>query len=312
MTNDKSTAVPPWPFFVRPALEVLEEHNVVSKKDIVRLIEDRYLASPDARSAELPSGMKVSVHRIGWTLSHITKAGWAVRPSKGFYTITEAGKNWLESNRNTNLTYTEANKIFRQFWPQRKTSGEISSVDSHDLEIDLEPPAESIEKGIALLTSQTEDELLARLRASDPSFFEKAVIKLLLAMGYGGAEKRGQQIGGSGDGGVDGVIDQDALGLEKIYVQAKRYAENNSIGSATIREFIGALAIKGVSSGVFITTSNFTESARRTAESPSHSIALIDGERLTSLMVKYKVGIQTKQIYEVVELDEEFFDDTDM
>lgn len=153
---------------------------------------------------------------------------------------------------------------------------------------------------------------MARLRASDPSFFEKAVIKLLLAMGYGGAEKRGQQIGGSGDGGVDGVIDQDALGLEKIYVQAKRYAENNSIGGATIREFIGALAIKGVSSGVFITTSNFTESARRTAESPSHNIALIDGERLTSLMVKYKVGIQTKQIYEVVELDEEFFDDTDM
>lgn len=120
--------------------------------------------------------MKVSAHRIGWTLSHITKAGWAVRPSKGFYTITEAGKNWLEGNRNTNLTYAEANKIFRQFWPQRKTNGEISSVDSHNLEIDLEPPAESIEKGIALLTSQAKDELLVRLVVElDEEFFDDAV-----------------------------------------------------------------------------------------------------------------------------------------
>ena len=170
-------------------------------------------------------------------------------------------------------------------------------------------PIESIENSISVLVEATKGELLSRLRASDPTFFEKAVIKLLLDMGYGGAEQRGRQIGGTGDGGVDGVIDQDALGLEKIYVQAKRYAETASVGSATIREFTGALAIKGVSSGVFITTSSFTQSAKDTAASPSHSIALIDGAKLASLMIKYRVGVQIKQIYEVFELDEDFFDD---
>lgn len=127
-------------------------------------------------------------------------------------------------------------------------------------------------------------------------------------MGYGGAEQRGRRIGGTGDGGVDGVIDQDALGLERIYVQAKRYKEGNSVGRETIQAFIGALHGFGASRGVFITTSTFTQHARDYASGIQSRVILIDGKRLVSLMIKYRVGVQVKQTYDVVEVDEDFFD----
>lgn len=151
-------------------------------------------------------------------------------------------------------------------------------------------------------------DLLERLRGSHPDFFEEAVVKVLLAMGYGGAEQRGKRIGGTGDGGVDGVIDQDALGLDQTYIQAKRYAEGKTIGGETIQAFVGAVLQKGASRGVFITTSSFTPAAKAAAASHHVRIALIDGLRLASLMIQYRVGVQTRQTYEVVELDEDFFE----
>jgi restriction system protein len=150
--------------------------------------------------------------------------------------------------------------------------------------------------------------LLTRLRSSDPGFFEEAVVKVLLAMGYGGTEQRGKRIGGTGDGGVDGVIDQDALGLDQIYVQAKRYADGNTIGRETIQAFIGALQGFGATRGVFITSSTFTANARDYANAISTRVILIDGQRLAQLMIKYRVGVQVKQSYEVVEIDEDFFE----
>lgn len=167
---------------------------------------------------------------------------------------------------------------------------------------------EQIEGAVAELNAAVAAELLDRLRAADPTFFEDAVVKVLLAMGYGGAEQRGQRIGGSGDGGVDGVIDQDALGLEQIYVQAKRYAEGSNVGRETIQAFIGALAGVGASRGVFITSSNFTANAVSYAQGIPTRIILINGQRLASLMIKYRVGVQTRQTYDVVELDEDFFE----
>lgn len=303
------TVVPPWPFFVRPILEALENNEPKARQDIFRFVINATPFSQGALEATVSSGQTVIAHRLGWALSHLVKSSWIVRLSTGIYQITDEGKVWLAANRTTELTYAEAHKIFKKYWPQKTTRNKTETPQQSLAPHEDQTPVESIENSINVLTEATKDELLARLRASDPTFFEKAVIKLLLAMGYGGAEQRGRQIGGTGDGGVDGVIDQDALGLEKIYVQAKRYAETASIGSATIREFIGALAIKGVSSGVFITTSSFTQSARDTAASPSHSIALIDGAKLASLMIKYRVGVQIKQTYEVFELDEDFFDD---
>lgn len=303
------TVVPSWPFFIRPTLEALEGEQLQTRQEILSFVKANCRLSQEALEATISSGQTVLANRLGWAISTLVKSNWISRPSKGVYQITTEGQKWLEANRTTDLTYSDAHKIFKRYW-QQKPSKNITETPQQPLSSDGDQtPIESIENSIGVLAEATKGELLSRLRASDPTFFEKAVIKLLLAMGYGGAEQRGRQIGGTGDGGVDGVIDQDALGLEKIYVQAKRYAETASVGSATIREFIGALAIKGVSSGVFITTSSFTQSAKDTAASPSHSIALIDGAKLASLMIKYRVGVQIKQIYEVFELDEDFFDD---
>lgn len=151
-------------------------------------------------------------------------------------------------------------------------------------------------------------ELLVKLREADPDFFEEAVVQLLLAMGYGGSEQRGKRIGGSGDGGVDGVIDQDALGLDQVYVQAKRYKETSTVGRPEIQGFVGALHGFGATRGVFITTSTFTQGALGYAQSVPTRIILIGGARLVNLMMKHKVGVQAAHIYEVVEVDEDFFE----
>jgi restriction system protein len=176
------------------------------------------------------------------------------------------------------------------------------------IEVDAEDPIEQIESGINRITAEVGDTLLVRLRDSHPDFFEEAVVRLLLAMGYGGAEQRGRRIGGSGDGGVDGVIDQDALGLEQVYVQAERYAKGNSIDREMIQAFIGVLHGFGAGRGGFITTSTCTQNARDYAKDIQTTVILIDGRRLVTLMIEYRVGVQVKQSYDVVDIDEDFFE----
>lgn len=209
------TAVPPWPFFVRPILEALESGQPKTRQEIFSYVKSTCSFSQEALEATVSSGQTVIANRPGWATSNLIKASWISRPSKGIYQIADDGKKWLETNRTTDMTYSEANKIFKKYWPQRANKPVTLTPEQTQLSHDIETPVESIENSISVLTEATKDELLSRLRASDPTFFEKAVIKLLLAMGYGGAEQRGRQIGGTGDGGVDGVIDQDALGLEK-------------------------------------------------------------------------------------------------
>ena len=167
---------------------------------------------------------------------------------------------------------------------------------------------EQIEQGVNLLHAEVATQLIDRLRVQEPAFLEQAVLDLLVAMGYGGAEKQVRRLGGSGDGGVDGVIDQDALGLDRVYVQAKRYAADNSVGRETIQAFVGALHGRHASRGIFITTSRFTPQATEYAATINARVILIDGDRLARLMIQYAVGVQTKHTYRVVEVDEDFFE----
>ena len=197
--------------------------------------------------------------------------------------------------------------LFAPFWPQSDARKPMLSVVDETLVEDIDP-IEQIESGINRIHSDVGDALLTRLRESHPDFFEQAVVDLLLKMGYGGAEQRGKRIGGSNDGGVDGVIDQDALGLDRIYVQAKRYADGNTVGREAIQAFVGALHGVGASRGVFITTSAFTSGARDYVKAVPSRVILIDGARLVGLMIKYRVGVQVKQSYDIVELDEDFFE----
>lgn len=168
-------------------------------------------------------------------------------------------------------------------------------------------PAELIDRGITEINEEVATELLARLHAKSPTFFEEAVVKLLVAMGYGGADGQATVTQQVNDGGIDGVIDQDALGLNRVYVQAKRYARDNAVGRPELQGFVGALLGKA-DRGIFITTGRFSKGARDYAESAVTRIILIDGARLAALMIRYGVGVQIKQTVHIVEIDEDFFE----
>ena len=299
--------VPSWPHFVTHVLNVLEIRDAAHRRELFAMVADSAQLSAAAREETIASGQSRAEHRISWALASLYKAGWVERPHRGTYRITPAGIEWIRSNRDTVLDYSDAKKLFDAYWPDSSKPQTPTTDTGSGLEETGLSPAEQIETGISRVEREVADRLLKHLRDSGPAFFEDAVVKLLLAMGYGGAEQRGKRIGGSGDGGIDGVIYQDALGLDRIYVQAKRYAEGNSVGREAIQAFIGALHGLGASRGVFITSSAFTSHAHEYAEQVPSRIVLIDGQRLVNLMITYRVGVQVTRSYHVVEVDEDFF-----
>lgn len=300
--------VPIWPQLVLPVLQVLESGETLHRKDLADATAKVAGVGPAARSETLNSGGFRFEQRMGWALSHLAKAGWVTRPSRGHYAITDGGRKCLRDHP-TGFDYALAKVVFAPYWPKSERTRNAPTLQPEVEEaVDILDPLEQIEDGISRIEQEVGEELLDRLRGSHPDFFEQAVVDLLLAMGYGGAEQRGTRIGGSGDEGMDGVIDQDALGLDRIYVQAKRYAAGNNIGRETIQAFVGALAGFGATRGVFLTTSAFTTHAVSYADSLQARVILIDGQRLVGLMIKYRVGVQVTRTYSTVEIDSDFFD----
>jgi restriction system protein len=299
--------VPIWPHFVVYVLQVLSSGATLSRRDVISRVANSAVISEAARAETLDSGGRRADGRIGWALSHVSRAGWVERPSRANYRITATGRQWLEDHPEGIRDFSSANAAFAKFWAKPAPGKPAVPVLDEVLVVDVDP-IEQIEAGINRIHSDVGDALLTRLRESHPDFFEQAVVDLLLKMGYGGAEQRGRRIGGSNDGGVDGVIDQDALGLDRIYVQAKRYADGNTVGREAIQAFVGALHGVGASRGVFITTSAFTSGACDYVKAVPSRVILIDGARLVGLMIKYRVGVQVKQSYDIVELDEDFFE----
>jgi restriction system protein len=261
--------------------------------------------SNDARAERLQSGGSRYEQRMGWALSHLNKASWVVRPEPGHYSITDAGRGALTKYPN-GLDYALAKVVFAPFWP--KASKQPTSSPVVQLTDDIADPIEMMEEAVARIEEGVGQELLKRLRDSHPDFFEQAVVDLLLKMGYGGAAQRGRRIGGSNDEGVDGLIDQDALGLDQVYIQAKRYKEGNNVGREPIQAFVGALHGFGASRGVFLTTSGFTTGAIDYARKVASRIILIDGSKLVELMIAYRVGVQDKRKFSAVEVDEDYFE----
>ena len=302
-----ATEVPIWPALIVPVLKSLADGETLHRKDLFRKAANEAGLSEAAREETLNSGGLRYEQRMGWVLSHLTRANWIDRPIKGHYVITDAGRQWLQNNPG-GINYSQAHEIFAQYWPKSQNSESPQPAAAGPEHVEELEPVEQIEYGINRIQEEVGAALLKRLREGHPDFFEEAVVKLLLTMGYGGAEQRGRRIGGSGDGGVDGVIDQDALGLDRVYIQAKRYSADNTVGREAIQAFVGALHGVSASKGVFITTSKFSQGAKDYAANIPTRTILIDGTRLVSLMIKYRVGVQVKQSYDVVELDEDFFD----
>jgi restriction system protein len=305
------TDMPTWEGFMIPTLRVMSDGKERHWRDFQSKVGDEVGLDPDQRAVMLKSGRSPLFHnRIGWGVSFLTNVGALERTKRGHYRITDAGRDLISlfpdgvRERDIRALGDDPNspiRVYQASSPRPKTAETEQPVDSDSL-----TPIEQVQNGIARIHEEVATDLLARLQGHHPEFFEQAVVDLLLAMGYGGATGTGSVTQLSNDEGIDGVIDQDVLGLNRVYIQAKRYADSNSVGRPDLQAFVGALSGKA-DSGVFITTSRFTDGAREYAKNVPTRIILIDGKRLTALMIRYGVGVQVRETYTVVEIDEDFF-----
>ena len=301
------TTMPPWEGFCIPVLKILSDGEVRTLRQLRREVEDLVGLSVEQRGEVLGSGQSRSDNRIGWATHFLYRVGAAHRPSRGNYTVTELGRELLEKypdgvTENQLKAYANPDD---QWWIQQPPADADETI-SEEGESPTLDPTEQVDQGITRIHREVSADLLSRLIEQDPAFFENAVVKLLLAMGYGGIGGRGATTALTNDGGIDGIIDQDVLGLSKVYVQAKRYSPGNTVQRPEVQGFVGALSGKA-DAGVFITTSRFSSGAIEWVSTVPARIILIDGQRLTELMIEYGVGVQVERTYRIVEIDEDFF-----
>lgn len=292
---------------MRPVLECAAQGEV-HIGTVVDTLATRFKLSGEERAELLPSGKQPRfANRVHWAKSYLKQAGLLKSTRRGYFTITDRGKAVLDDpSAQINRYFLERFDEFNDFLS--RTKGTAITIDEHTLEPGATPD-EILREAHDSINAALSAELLERILGASPAFFERLIINLLLAMGYGGSsEGAGMALGQSGDNGVDGVIDQDPLGVDQIYVQAKRYTDGNGIGPAAIRDFFGALSLKKAQKGIFVTTSSFSAAATQTAHNLSARIVLIDGVQLTKLMIKYDVGCRIEETLHLKKIDEDFFE----
>lgn len=284
----------------------------VKISDVVQSLADKFGLTEEERSELLPSGRQTTfANRVHWAKSYLGKAGLVELTRRAHFQITNRGREILANPpARIDIRFLEQFPEFVQF-REAGNSADVAATagTAGAMQASGMTPDEIIRKAQRELDEELSLELINRVTAAPPDFFERLVIQLLLAMGYGGStSEAGRALGRSGDGGVDGVIDQDSLGLDRIYVQAKRYADGNNVGSGAIRDFFGSLDRFKANKGLFVTTSAFSSTARDTAELLSKRIVLIDGRQLAKLMIRFNVGCRIEETIQLKKLDEEFFE----
>ena len=287
-------AIPDYQTLMLPTLKV-GATGVVHLKDATDMLSNEFNLSEEERRQVLPSGNMATIrNRVGWAITYLIKAELLTHPKRGYFTITDRGKKVLSENPDKiNNKFLEQFPEFLEFKNKKKGDDESPAIPTEDVSA---TPEERIDAAYSEITAEIRSEILAKVLDGSPEFFEKLIVNLLVAMGYGGSSfEAGKHLGKSGDGGIDGIINEDKLGLDLIYIQAKRYAPGNSIGRPEIQKFAGSLIGKGANKGVFVTTSSFSHQAGEYAESVPQRIILIDGDRLTSLMLEHNVGVRVHQ-----------------
>ena len=305
----------------RPILEFVASKGETpsTRREIVRAVAEKFSLTPDEIDERSPSGSNRVYTRSSWSLMGLRWANLVEYPRRGQIKITRQGEEFIKKHEGRTINDAAINK-WKQGQEQLKSVGDddnstdtlvpvdATSAPNADIGESAAAPDEIIYDAYQQLQDKLADDMLDALKGVDPYQFERIVLALLEKMGYG----TGQQVGRSGDGGIDGVINQDPLGLEKVYIQAKRW--QNTVGEPEIRNFSGSLATNGAAKGVFITTSNFSTTARQAAQTISAGIQLIrliNGHELARLMIQHGVGVVTEITYEVKKLDENYFSDSD-
>lgn len=291
-----------------PLLRLVAAGAHVRIPQLAEAISDHFQLTPQERSALIPSGRKRIIYdRVSWAAYYLRKALILSSPRRGVLEITPRGRDILESTPDR-VDVRTLNR-FPEFL-EWHTSGRIKSTERSATAVtDEATPEEALIEAYQNLRQTVQTELLEAVKRASPAFFEALVIELLVKMGYGGSiEDAGQAIGGSGDGGIDGIIKEDRLGLDAIYIQAKRW-DSSSIGRPEVQAFAGALQGRRARKGVFITTSSFAQTAREFVERIDAKIVLIDGEMLTRLMFEHNVGVSLAASYHVKKIDSDFFEE---
>lgn len=299
--------IPDYQTLMEPVLRCAVDQEVKTG-DIIETLADTFNLTSDERAEQIPSGGQAMFYnRIHWAKTYLKQAGLIEYTRRGHFRATERGKTVLQDpNVSINNRFLRTMPEFVAFQSRGKTEAQAPVVETALIDA---TPEEALRDAYNRINDTIANDLLDRLRAGTPAFFERSIVQLLLAMGYGGSsEDAGRAIGQSGDDGVDGVIDQDPLGVDQIYIQAKRYAEGNSVGSSAIRDFYGSLSLKKAQKGIFVTTSGFSKSAVETARQIGARIVLIDSEHLGRLMVRHNVGCRDQEVLHIKRIDEDFFE----
>jgi restriction system protein len=302
-------SIPDYQSLMLPMIKLAADGKVHTKRDAVNELAQQFGLTEEERKELLPSGNQaVFDNRIGWARTYLKKAGLIEYPQRGHFQITNRGKSVLAQNPPViNVAFLRQFPEFLEFHGPQKTTADAEPPESP--ESLSETPEELVASGYLKLRKQLEFDILGRVKSAPPDFFERLVVRLITAMGYGGSlVDAGKAIGKSGDGGVDGVIKEDKLGLDLIYLQAKRW-DSASVGRPEIQKFVGALHGKRARKGIFLTTSTFTKDAYDYAEGLETKVILIDGVQLAELMFDYGVGVQTEFSYVVKRMDSDFFED---
>ncbi|MDB9428066.1 restriction endonuclease [Microcystis aeruginosa CS-555/01A07] len=304
--------IPDFQSIMLPLLKILADGKVYKYREIFEALVREFQVTEAERKEMLPSGQQeIFANRVGWAKTYLKKAGLIESPQRATFVISEKGKEILSQNpARIDAKFLRQFPEFQEFNRVNKQN-ETITLESNLLASDQEQnPEELLANSYQEIRQALATDLLSILRKLSPDAFEKLVVELLVKMGYGGSIRdAGKAVGKSGDQGIDGIIKEDRLGLDIIYIQAKRWADNNAVGRPEIQKFVGALAGQGAKKGIFITTSYFTQEALEYAPRNEIKIVLIDGEELGQLMIDYNLGVSTKEIYEIKRIDHDYFGD---
>ncbi len=302
-------AIPDYESLMLPLLEFLMDGQAKSIHDATQYMVDRFKLTEDEINERIPSGQSTYIkNRTGWARTYLKKAGLLNSPKRGFVQITERGKEAISAGlEKVDRKYLEQFPEFTEFQKRSNKKDEKNIPFSGK-----ETPEETIESSYQELRSQLADELLDQVRSCSPEFFERMVVELIVTMGYGGSFRdAAQATQRSHDGGIDGVIKEDRLGLDTIYIQAKKWDESRSIQRPEIQKFAGALQGVRARKGIFITTSFFSSGAIEFANSIESKIVLLDADQLAQHMIDFGIGVSTHQIYELKRIDTDYFGEED-
>lgn len=306
-------AIPDYQTLMLPLLRLAADGSEHRFRDAVERLAAEFKITDSERAELLPSGTApLFDNRVGWARTYLKQASLLRSSKRGVFQITDAGRALLAENpRQIDGALLDRYETFRQFKSRRREKGEgevEAPVKPFQQELPAdETPEDALAAAYGRLRRNIETDLLDQVKAATPAFFERLVIDLLVAMGYGGSRQdAGRAIGRSGDEGIDGIIKEDKLGLDVIYVQAKRW--DATVGRPEIQKFAGALQGQRANKGVFITTSQFSRDAEDYANAISSKIILVDGEHLASLMVDHNVGVTPAGVYELKRIDSDYFE----